>query len=332
MIVSPMLRTIFVFAILVNSIAPLVLCFAPTNLRCQRSLRVRPFSKMCSSKVDLDESELKAILSTATIAAKKAGEIIISNSSGADVTKTKANPRDLLTLIDPLCEKIIKSTVLADFPSHDFLGEEDVPPGKEASAAALDAKLKTEKDFLWIVDPIDGTSNFVHGMPLCMPSVACAYKGEVVVGVIYDPHRDEVFTAMKGYGAQMNGKNIKVGEQDLITDAIIAMGSPPAEESMNMSLLGISALMPKVRTIRMLGSAALMLAWVANGRLTGYWEYDLSSWDIAAGALIVEEAGGRFSDLENNDFDLKNRKIFASNGKVGVHDKILEVLNEAGVR
>jgi myo-inositol-1(or 4)-monophosphatase len=153
-----------------------------------------------------------------------------------------------------------------------------------------------------------------------------------VVGVIYDPHRDEVFTAMKGYGAQMNGKNIKVGEQDLITDAIIAMGSPPAEESMNMSLLGISALMPKVRTIRMLGSAALMLAWVANGRLTGYWEYDLSSWDIAAGALIVEEAGGRFSDLENNDFDLKNRKIFASNGKVGVHDKILEVLNEAGVR
>jgi hypothetical protein len=154
LIVSPMLRTTFVFAILVNSIAPLVLCFAPTNLRCQRSLRVRPFSKMCSSKVDLDESELKAILSTATIAAKKAGEIIISNSSGADVTKTKANPRDLLTLIDPLCEKIIKSTVLADFPSHDFLGEEDVPPGKEASAAALDAKLKTEKDFLWIVDPV----------------------------------------------------------------------------------------------------------------------------------------------------------------------------------
>jgi len=283
-------------------------------------------------KSPLEEQEIKAILSTASTAAKKAGEIIMANSSGADVTKTKANTRDLLTMIDPLCEKIIRDTVLTNFPTHDFLGEEDVPPGKEASAAALEAKLKTDKDFLWIVDPIDGTSNFVHGMPLSMPSIVCAYKGEVIVGVIYDPHRDELFTAMKGYGAQMNGRKIEVGQQNSISDAIIAMGSPPGEESLNMSLMGIKALMPEVRTIRMLGSAALMLAWTANGRLTGYWEYDLSSWDIAAGALLVEEAGGRFSDLENNDFDLKNRKIFASNGKVGVHDSVLRVLNDAGVR
>lgn len=150
--------------------------------------------------------------------------------------------------------------------------------------------------------------------------------------MIYDPHRDELFTAMKGYGAHMNGEEIKVGQQDSISDAIIAMGSPPGEESMRMSLLGIEVLMPQVRTIRMLGSAALMLAWVANGRLTGYWEYDLSAWDIAAGALIVEEAGGRFSDLEGKDFDLRNRKIFASNGKVGVHQKVLELLNDAGVK
>ncbi|GFH58190.1 hypothetical protein CTEN210_14666 [Chaetoceros tenuissimus] len=277
----------------------------------------------------LPESELQSILDIATTAAKKAGEIIVQNSSGADVTKTKANSKDLLTMIDPMCEKIIKETVLAEFPTHDFLGEEDVPAGKEASAAALDAKLKTDKDFLWIVDPIDGTSNFVHGMPLCMPSVACAYKGEVVVGVIFDPHRDEVFTAMKGYGAQMNGKSINVGKQDTISDAIVAMGSPPGEESLKMSLVGIKALMPKVRTIRMLGSAALMLAWVANGRLTCYWEYDLSSWDIAAGALIIKEAGGQFTDLEGTDFDIKNRKICASNGLV--HQEILEVLNEAGV-
>lgn len=166
-------------------------------------------------------------------------------------------------------------------------------------------------------------------MPLCMPSVACAYKGEVVVGVIFDPHRDELFTAMKGNGAQMNGKSINVGKQNTISDAIVAMGSPPGEESLNMSLVGIKALMPKVRTIRMLGSAALMLAWVANGRLTCYWEYDLSSWDIAAGALIIKEAGGQFTDLEGTEFDIKNRKICASNGLV--HQEILEVLNEAGV-
>lgn len=116
-----------------------------------------------------------------------------------------------------------------------------------------------------------------------MPSVAAAYKGEVVVGVIYDPHRGELFTATKNGGAYMNGKTIHVGEAATLGDAVVAMGSPPAEESMKMSLLGVKALMPKVRTIRMLGSAAIMLAWIANGRLTCYWEYDLSSWDISAG-------------------------------------------------
>lgn len=107
---------------------------------------------LSSSSSPLAESDLKSILSVATAAAKKAGEIIVSNAGGADVTKTKANPRDLLTMIDPLCEKAIRETVLEVFPSHDFLGEEDVPPGKEASAAALDMKLKTDKEFLWIVD------------------------------------------------------------------------------------------------------------------------------------------------------------------------------------
>lgn len=217
---------------------------------------------------------------------------------------------------------------MATFPQHDFLGEEDVPPGKEASAAALDAKLSsdTSGDWLWIVDPIDGTTNFVHGMPLCMPSVAVAHKGEVVVGVIYDPHRDELFTAVRGGGAYMNGDRISVGSQSVIGDAIVAMGSPPGEESMRMSLRGVQALMPKVRTIRMIGSAALMLAWVANGRLTCYWEYDLSSWDIAAGALLVMEAGGRFTDLAGKDYNLRTRKMIATNGKV--HDEILTVLQE----
>jgi myo-inositol-1(or 4)-monophosphatase len=211
------------------------------------------------------------------------------------------------------------------------LGEEDVPPGKEASAAAIDAKLSEESSpWLWIVDPIDGTTNFVHGMPLCMPSVAVSFKGDVMVGVIYDCHRDELFTAVKGRGAYMNDDKISVGLQDTLGDAIIAMGSPPATDSMHMSLKGVAALMPKVRTIRMLGSAALMLAWVANGRLTCYWEYDLSAWDIAAGALIIQEAGGQFTDLAGNDFTLRTRKICASNGKI--HNDVVKVLrDEAGI-
>lgn len=224
---------------------------------------------------------------------------------------------------------------MESFPDHDFLGEEDVPPGKEASAAALEEKLSSSVsdadggDWLWIVDPIDGTTNFVHGIPMCMPSIAVAYRGEVVVGVIYDPHRDELFTATKGGGAYMNGQPINVGDESTLDDTVVAMGAPPGEESMRMSITGVTVLMPQVRTIRMLGSAAIMLAWVANGRLTCYWEYDLSSWDIAAGALLVKEAGGRFTDLQNNDFTLRTRKICATNGKV--HEAILQVLNDAGI-
>ena len=273
---------------------------------------------------------LQQILSVAIDAGKKAGDIILGNAGGAEVVNRKANSRDLLTLIDPLCEKTIKETILATFPDHDFLGEEDVPPGKEASAAAIDEKLRNSKsEWLWIVDPIDGTTNFANGIPLNMPSIAAAYKGEVVVGVIYDPHRNELFTATKGGGAFLDGTPIRVGEQEELGDAVIAMGSPPGDESMQMSLKGIQALMPKVRTIRMLGSAAIMLAWIANGRLTAYWEYDLSSWDISAGALIIQEAGGRFTDLEGNDFNLRTRKICATNGKI--HDALLKTLNQAGI-
>jgi myo-inositol-1(or 4)-monophosphatase len=163
-----------------------------------------------------------------------------------------------------------------------------------------------------------------------MPSIAATYRGQVMVGVIYDCHRDELFTAIKGRGSYLNEKRIYVGQQNVMSDAIIAMGSPPATASMEMSLKGITALMPKVRTIRMLGSAALMLAWVANGRLTAYWEYDLSSWDIAAGALLILEAGGRFTDLQGTNFNIRSRKICASNGFI--HDELLHILrNEAQI-
>ncbi|KAL3775799.1 hypothetical protein ACHAW5_002295 [Stephanodiscus triporus] len=287
-----------------------------------------------------------------------------------EVSKTKANSRDLLTLIDPLCEGTIRDAILESFPHHDFLGEEDVPPGREASARAIDAKLKNllatpppppppspssssssssssppsrRKKYLWIVDPIDGTTNFVNGIPLCMPSIAVADEtGEVVVGVVRDPHRDETFAAARGRGATMNGVAIRCappggrggGNDDdgglSLGDAVVAMGSPPATESMAMSLRALPALMPRVRTIRMLGSAAVMLAWVANGRLSAYWEYDLSSWDVAAGSILIEEAGGRITDLEGERWNLRTRKICGSVGGK-VHGEILDTLAEAGV-
>jgi myo-inositol-1(or 4)-monophosphatase len=156
-----------------------------------------------------------------------------------------------------------------------------------------------------------------------------AYRGEVVAGAIFDAHRNELFTATKGGGAQMNGQDIRVGEASKLVDAIVAMGSPPGEESMQMSLRGVKELMPVVRSIRMLGSAALMLAWVANGRLTCYWEYDLSCWDVAAGALLVKEAGGQITSLDGEEFSLTCRKICATNKKI--HTDFLQTLNKAGI-
>mmetsp|Transcript_975 Transcript_975/g.2509 ORF Transcript_975/g.2509 Transcript_975/m.2509 type:complete len:168 (+) Transcript_975:222-725(+) len=166
-------------------------------------------------------------------------------------------------------------------------------------------------------------------MPLSAPSVAVAYKGEVVAGAIYDPHRDELFTAMKGCGAHMNGEQIFVGEENSLSEAIIAMGSPPGEESMEMSIRGVVKLMPLARSLRMIGSAALMLAWVANGRFTCYWEHDLSSWDVSAGALLVREAGGQMTDLEGNEWSLTRRKICATNKRI--HSEILQALKEADI-
>jgi myo-inositol-1(or 4)-monophosphatase len=166
-------------------------------------------------------------------------------------------------------------------------------------------------------------------MPLSAVSIGVARRGELVVGVIVDPFRDEVFSAALGKGAFMNGEAIRVGEESDIGDAVIAAGSPPNMRSITPSIRGVSALMPKCRTIRMIGSAALHFAWIANGRLTAYWEADLNSWDTAAGAVLVREAGGQITDLRGDAFGLTTRPVLASNGRT--HAAILAVLTEAQV-
>jgi myo-inositol-1(or 4)-monophosphatase len=273
---------------------------------------------------------LTDVLDVAKEAARAAGAIILENAKGADVLSNKANAKDLLTLIDPLCEKTIKDCVLKKFPLHEFLGEEDVPPGPQAAAKAVEEKLNAANDkdnWLWVVDPIDGTTNFVHGMPLCMPSIAATYKGKVMVAAIYDCHRNEMYTAVRGQGTFCNDEKLHVAETKEIGQAVVAMGSPPGEESIEKSLLAIPALMPKVRTLRFLGSAALMLAWVGHSRLSAYWEWDLSAWDTAAGALLIKEAGGEITDLEGQPYTLTTRRICASNGGA-LHHELLRILRE----
>eukprot|EP00193_Tetraselmis_chui_P010390 CAMPEP_0177770176 /NCGR_PEP_ID=MMETSP0491_2-20121128/10768_1 /TAXON_ID=63592 /ORGANISM="Tetraselmis chuii, Strain PLY429" /LENGTH=298 /DNA_ID=CAMNT_0019287339 /DNA_START=358 /DNA_END=1254 /DNA_ORIENTATION=+ len=274
--------------------------------------------------------ELASVMQVATEAAQKSAKII-REKTGADVIKTKGNPRDLLTEVDSEVQAIIEDAVSSAFPEHGFLGEESVPPGPEASTAALKKILDdpSSPDWLWIVDPIDGTTNFVHGMPLSAISIGVAYKGELVGGLIHDPFRDECFTATLGGGAFCNGKPIKVGKEATAGDATVASGYGATGSAGPVSR-GMKAMVElPVRTFRMLGSAAIMFAWVACGRLTAYFEADLNAWDIAAGALLVQEAGGRMGNINGEEYSLSTRCVIGSNGLT--HNELCAALQEANV-
>ncbi|CAN0369874.1 unnamed protein product [Ectocarpus sp. 6 AP-2014] len=275
-----------------------------------------------------DSQTLSEVLAAAVHAASEAGALMKAKV-GADVLKTKFNPKDLLTEVDGQCQRVIEKVVSKQFPDHALLGEENVEPGAEASTVALSDALDGggAAEWLWVVDPIDGTTNFVHGIPLSAVSIGVAYRGKVVVGCIYDPFRDELFTATSGNGAFLNGMKMKVGDQETIGEAAVACGAPPGVLALGPCVRGMAALAPHVRTTRMLGSAAIMLAWVACGRLTCYWEPDLNSWDIAAGALLIQEAGGEMTDILGGPYSLSTRAIIGSNKLV--HEEIRHILVEA---
>ncbi|MBD2848352.1 inositol monophosphatase [Paenibacillus sp. IB182496] len=270
----------------------------------------------------------KSFTAVAINCAAKAGEWIKSKLGAHASLSLKSSPHDLVTEVDKGSEKMIRSLILTHFPHHSFLGEEGAGAGPEASRQALEAALQAE-DYLWIVDPIDGTTNFVHGFPGYVVSIALAYRGEVIVGVIYDPSRDEMFVAEKGKGAYVHGKRMQVDEADKLGASLIATGFPADHlGSLPVNLRGIQAVAPRVRNVRVAGSAALHLAYVAAGRLSGFWEIGLSSWDVAAGVLMVQESGGRVSDTSGAAYDLRVRNIAATNG--AVHEELLHTLQAAG--
>ena len=229
-----------------------------------------------------------------------------------------------MTSVDKMCQYTIKSIILRDFPNHSFLGEEDISPGIDAAEKAL-LKLEKKKN-LWIVDPIDGTTNFAHGIPLCGVIIAFCESGILKFALIYDPARKEMFTAWRGGGAFMNGQRINCCPSKELKTSVVATGSPPNFKSLDACLRGTTQLSKKVRTMRILGSAAINFAWVANGRLTSYFEADLNVWDVAAGALLVQEAGGKVTDVWGQEYSLTTRNIVSSNGKI--HSELLENLQE----
>ncbi|MBD0382327.1 inositol monophosphatase family protein [Paenibacillus sedimenti] len=268
----------------------------------------------------------KSFTAVAINTAAKAGEWIKSKLGDINRVDTKYSSHDLVTEVDKGSEKLIRNLIMTHFPDHSFLGEEGVEPGPEASSKAL--KEVSDAEYLWIVDPIDGTTNFVHGFPFFSVSIALAYKGEIIVGVVYDPARDELFVAEKGKGAYMHGKKTTVSLDSKLSESLVATGFPADRNgALPINLKGTLALAPKVRNLRSGGSAALHLAYVAAGRLSGFWEIGLSAWDIAAGALLVQESGGKVTDTAGKPFHLAVRNVLATNGQI--HDELQQKLVEA---
>ncbi|MFC4767757.1 inositol monophosphatase family protein [Effusibacillus consociatus] len=262
----------------------------------------------------------------AEAAAREAGHLIRERIGRAREVGEKTSNVDLVTEVDKQSEAVIRTELLAAFPEHKILGEEGVAPGSAASAEALNKALSAE--YLWIVDPIDGTTNFVHGLPGCTVSIALAHRGEVIVGVIYDPLRDEMFTASRNQGAFLNGTPISVSKEDNLGVSLLATGFPGDKEwAREVNLRGMVALSPICRNIRAIGSAALHLAYVACGRLSGFWEIDLNAWDMAAGSLLVQEAGGTVTNTAGVDYSLDVRHIAASNGLI--HTELIRALKQS---
>lgn len=223
----------------------------------------------------------------------------------------KKGPIDLVTAADVAVERDVRARIEARFPTHVVLGEE-AGQGEASSG------------FRWIVDPIDGTTNFAHGIAIFCISLALEIDGEVAVGAVYDPIGDELFTAERGGGARLNGVPIHVTRTATLIDALLVTGFPysPAHRARQVRVFG--ALLERTRGVRRLGSAALDLSYVAAGRFDAFWEEHLHAWDIAAGALLVSEAGGRVTNYANGRMDLFTGEILASNGPI--HDLVRAVV------
>jgi myo-inositol-1(or 4)-monophosphatase len=224
---------------------------------------------------------------------------------------------DLVTVADRTVEKLIRTRLAEAFPAHGVYGEEGT-------------RDRLEGEFRWYVDPLDGTTNFAHGFPqFCVsmglekrdPDAAPDEDGILVAAVIYDPMRDELFTAEKGRGAWLNGKPMWVSRTPQLAEALVATGFPSRKRHDNPNIHFYQEFTLRSHGVRRAGSAALDLAYIASGRMDAFWEFNLNPWDTAAGILLVEEAGGRVTDFSGGDYKLDSREILASNGRL--HEEML---------
>lgn len=258
---------------------------------------------------------MKDFKKTALLAAEKAGKILIKNLGKVKQIDYKGIV-NIVTEIDKLSEKTIIDIILKKFPHHEILAEES----KE--------KYNSSK-YKWIIDPLDGTTNYAHGYPVVCISIALEIEGAIMMGLVYDPFRDELFYAEKGKGAYLNNKQIHVSKTDKLIRSLLSTGfAYNVRVTKNNNLVHFCKFSLMAQGVRRDGSAALDFCYTAMGRFDGFWEMNLSAWDMAAGSLIVEEAGGRITDLKGNNFSIYNKNVVASNSII--HDEMLGVIAEKG--
>jgi myo-inositol-1(or 4)-monophosphatase len=255
-------------------------------------------------------------LETALSAAKEAGEVLRKGFGWQHSIRYKGEV-DLVTEVDEQAEQVIREILLGAFPAYGMLAEE---------GGALVGK----EDARWIVDPLDGTTNYAHGLPIFCVSVALERSGEVVLGVVHDPMGEETFVAERGRGATLNCEPIKVSVTDELIRALIATGFPYDRAEMPEALELFGRFAAITQGMRRLGSAALDLCYVASGRIDGYYERGIWPWDLAAGSVILEEAGGKLTNYRGGVLDLDGREIVASNG--ALHAAITELTGEEDQR
>jgi len=262
-----------------------------------------------STTHETDNSFLAAAIDVVT----RAGEIQLARL-GTGFRVDRKGQNDIVTEVDLEVERMCRAMMAQRFPDHGVLGEETAETGPIGGASHR-----------WLFDPIDGTANYAHGLPFFCASLALEVKGEIEVAAVYDPSREELFTAQRGGGAWLNAQPLQVSTIDRLEDAALGTGFP---HGASVRVRGMEDLLSeyavRARAIRRLGSAALDLCYVACSRMDGFWDRNLKPWDTAAGALIVQEAGGKVTALDGGPFSCESGNVLASNGRV--HDEMLVVM------
>jgi len=253
------------------------------------------------------------MLNIAVKAARRAGNLIHRAADNLDhLTVTKKSHADYVSEVDRAAERIIIEALKEAYPNHAILAEESGAQG--------------ESEYIWIIDPLDGTTNFLHGVPQYAVSIALQHNGVLTQAVVYDPTKNDLFTATRGRGAFLNDKRLRVSKRKEMADALIGTGFPYTNfEHLDAYMDIVRDVMQKSSGIRRPGAASLDLAWTAAGRYDGFFETGLKPWDMAAGALLITEAGGMVSDLQGSDHYLKSGHICA--GNPDIHNQLLHIIS-----